>query len=65
MIEAYIVKSLNIKLLLRSNSIRLYSIVLNYLYKSLIIRNCNIVVLIGVTAKGYIVLVQQVVHIKD
>ena len=56
-IKAYIVKSFNIKLLLKSNSIGLYSIVLNYLYKNLIIENCNVVVLIGVTAKGHAVLV--------
>ena len=58
MIKAYIVKSLNIKLLLRSNSIRLYNIVLNYLYKSLIIRNYNIVIPIKVTAKGHAAPVQ-------
>ena len=65
MIKVYVVKSLNIKLLLRSNSIGLYSIVFNYLYKSLIIRSYNVVVPIGVTAKGYIVLVQRAVRIKD
>ena len=65
MIKAYIVKSFNTKLLLKSNSIRLYNIVLNYLYKSLIIKNYNIVVLIKVTPKDHAVLVQQVVHIKD
>ena len=65
MIKAYIVKSLNIKLLLRSNPIGLYSIVLNYLYKSLIIGSCNIIVLIGVTIKGHAVLVQQAVRVKD
>ena len=65
MIKAYIVKSFNIKLLLRSNSIGLYNIVLNYLRKSLIIGSYNIIVLIGVTAKGHAVLVQWVVHIKD
>ena len=57
MIKAYIVKSLNIKLLLKSNSIGLYNIVLNYLYKSLIIGSYNIVVLIKVTAKSHAVLV--------
>ena len=57
MIKAYIVKSLNIKLLLKSNSIRLYNIVLNYLCKSLIIKSYNIIVLIGVTVKGYAVLI--------
>ena len=56
-IKAYVVKSFNIKLLLKSNSIGLYSIVFNYLYKSLIIRSCNIVVLIKVTAKGHAALV--------
>ena len=65
MIKAYIVKSLNIKLLLKSNSIRLYNIVLNYLYKSLIIGSYNIIIPIKVTAKGHAVLVQQVVHIKN
>ena len=58
MIKTYIVKSFNIKLLLKSNSIGPYNIVLNYLYKSLIIRSYNIVILIEVTAKSYIVLVQ-------
>ena len=58
MIKAYIVKSLNIKLLLKSNSIGLYNIVFNYLRKSLIIKSYNIIVLIRVTAKGYTVLVQ-------
>ena len=65
MIEAYVVKSFNIKLLFRSNSIGLYNIVLNYLYKSLIIRNYNVVVLIKVTAKGHVVPMQWVVCIKD
>ena len=65
MIEVYVVKSLNTKLLLKFNSIGLYSIVLNYLCKSLIIGSYNIVVLIKVTAKDYAVLVQQAVHIKD
>ena len=65
MIKAYIVKSLNTKLLLKSNSIKLYSIVLNYLRKSLIIGNYNIAILIGVTAKGHTVLVQRAVRVKD
>ena len=65
MIKAYIVKSLNTKLLLRFNSIKLYSIVLNYLYKSLIIGNYNIIILIKVTIKSHAVLVQWVVHVKD
>ena len=57
MIKAYIVKSLNIKLLFKFNSIGLYNIVLNYLRKSLIIGNYNVVILIKVTAKGHTVLV--------
>ena len=57
MIKAYIVKSFNIKLLLKSNSIGLYNIVLNYLRKSLIIGSCNVIVPIEVTAKGHAVLV--------
>ena len=65
MIKTYIVKSLNIKLLFKSNFIRLYNIVLNYLHKSLIIKSYNIVVLIEVTAKGHAVLVQWVVRVKD
>ena len=65
MIKAYIVKSFNIKLLLKSNSIRLYNIVLNYLYKSLIIKSYNIVVLIKVTTKSHTALVQRVVCVKD
>ena len=65
MIKAYIVKSLNIKLLLKSNSIGPYSIVLNYLHKSLIIRSYNIVIPIKVTAKGHIMPVQRAIHIKD
>ena len=65
MIKAYIVKSLNTKLLFKSNSIGPHSMVLNYLYKSLIIGSYNIVIPIGVTAKGYIVLVQRVVRVKN
>ena len=64
MIEAYIVKSFNIKLLFKSNSIGLYNIVLNYLHKSFIIENYNVVVLIGVTAKSHTVLVQWAVRVK-
>ena len=65
MIKAYIVKSLNIKLLLRSDSIKPHNMVLNYLCKSLIIRSYNVVVLIEVTAKGHAVLVQRVVRVKN
>ena len=65
MIKAYIVKSFNIKLLLKSNSIGLYNIVLNYLHKSLIIKSYNIVVLIGVTTKSHAVLIQWVIRVKD
>ena len=65
MIKAYIVKSLNTKLLLKSNSIGPYSMVLNYLYKSLIIGSYNVVVLIKVTAKSHAAPVQWVVCIKD
>ena len=65
MIKAYIVKSFNIKLLLKSNSIRLYNIVLNYPYKRLIIGSYNIVIPMGVTAKSYAVLVQWVVRVKN
>ena len=65
MIKAYIVKSLNTKLLFKSNSIGLYSIVLNYLYKSLIIKSDNIIIPIKVTAKGHAVLVQRAVCVKN
>ena len=65
MIEAYVVKSFNIKLLFKSNSIGPYNIVLNYLYKSLIIGSCNIVIPIKVITKGHVVLVQWVVRVKD
>ena len=65
MIKVYIVKSFNTKLLFRSNSIGPHSMVLNYPYKSLIIGNYNVVVLIKVTAKGHAAPIQQVVRIKD
>ena len=57
MIKTYIVKSFNTRLLLKSDSIGLYSMVLNYPRKSLIIGSYNIIVPMGVTAKGHVALV--------
>ena len=64
-IEAYVVKSLNTKLLLGSDSIGPHSMVLNYPRKSLIIGSCNVVVPMGVTAKGHAAPVQRAVRVKD